>query len=92
MALSKKDQAFYEEKLGWKSFGYLFASTTLIGTVMCPLLLYVQDWSSGQTGKWSLDVVCNLAVKGLLLGTVVAVVMYLVFKFFLSIGWLPSRR
>ena len=92
MALSKRDQAFYEEKLGWKSFGYLFAATTIIGAVMWPLLLYIQDWSAGQTSKWSANVVYDLAVMGFLLGTVVAVVMYLVFKFFLAMGWLPSRR
>jgi hypothetical protein len=92
MALSKQDQAFYEEKLGWKSFGYLFAATTIIGAIMWPLLLYIQDWSVGQTSKWSANVVYDLAVMGFLLGTVVAVVMYLVFKFFLSMGWLPSRR
>jgi fumarate reductase subunit D len=92
MALSKRDQDFYEEKLGWKSFGYLFGATTIIGTVACPLLLYVQDWSSGQTSKWSANVVWDLAVIGFMLGTVVAAVMYLVFKFFLTMGWLPSRR
>jgi len=92
MALSKKDQAFYEEKLGLKSFGYMFAATTLIGAVMWPLLLYVQDWSAGQTGKWTANVVYNLAVMGFLLGTVVAVILYLAFKFLLEMGWLPSRR
>jgi hypothetical protein len=92
MALSKKDQAFYEEKLGWKSFGYLFAATTIIGAVMWPLLLYVQDWSSGNTSKWSSNVVCDLAIMGFLLGTVVAAIMYLLFKFFLTMGWLPSTR
>jgi hypothetical protein len=92
MALSKRDQAFYEEKLNYKSIGYLFGATTLIGAVMCPLLTYIQDWSSGQTGNWSGDMVYKLAVIGFLLGTVVAVVMYLAFKFFLEMGWLPSRR
>ncbi len=92
MALSKNDQAFYEEKLGWKSFGYLFVATAIIGALMWPTLLYLQDWSIGQTGSWSLNVAYNLAVIGFLLGTVVAVVMYLAFKFLLSMGWLPSRR
>jgi membrane associated rhomboid family serine protease len=92
MALSKQDQAFYEEKLGLKSFGYLLVATAIIGAIMWPLLLYIQDWSAGQTGKWSLNVAYNLAVMGFLLGTVVAVVMYLAFKFLLQMGWLPSRR
>jgi hypothetical protein len=92
MALSKQDQAFYEEKLGWKSFGYMFAATAIIGAVMWPSLLYLQDWSAGQTSKWSFNVVYDLAVMGFLLGTVVAVVMYLGFKFLLQMGWLPSRR
>jgi hypothetical protein len=92
MALSKLDQAFYEEKLSYKSIGYLFASTTIIGAVSWPLLLYIQDWSMGQTSKWSANVVFDLAVMGFLLGSVVAVVMYLAFKFLLAMGWLPSRR
>jgi len=92
MALSKQDQAFYEEKLGWKSFGYLFGATTIIGAVTWPLLLYIQDSSVGQTSKWSANVIYDLAVMGFLLGTVVAVVMYLAFKFLLAMGWLPSRR
>jgi hypothetical protein len=92
MALSKKDQAFYEEKLGWKSFGFMLGATALIGAVMWPTLLYLQDWSIGQTSTWSVNVAYNLAVMGFLLGTVVSVVMYLGFKFLLSMGWLPSRR
>jgi hypothetical protein len=92
MALSKQDQAFYEEKLSWKSVGYLFGATTVIGAVMWPLLIYLQDWSMGQTSQWSANVVYDLAVMGFLLGSVVAVVMYLAFKFLLSMGWLPSRR
>jgi hypothetical protein len=92
MALSKQDQAFYEEKLGWKSFGFLFAATVTIGAILWPLLLYIQDWSIGETAKWTTNVVYDLAVMGFLLGTVVSVVMYLAFKFFLSMGWLPKRR
>jgi fumarate reductase subunit D len=92
MALSKKDQAFYEEKLGWKAFGYLFAATTIIGAVMCPLILFAQDWSDGQTSKWSANMVWDLAVMGFMLGTVVAAVMYVAFKCLLALGWLPSRR
>ncbi|HEY0258168.1 MAG TPA: hypothetical protein VGC39_12040 [Candidatus Methylacidiphilales bacterium] len=92
MALSKHDQDFYEEKLGLKSFGFLFAATAVIGAVMWPGLLYLQDWSIGQTSSWSFNVAYNLAVMGFLLGTVVAVLMFLAFKFLLSMGWLPSRR
>ncbi len=92
MALSAQDKAFYEEKLSYKSIGYLFGATTILGAIMWPLLLYLQDWSMGQTSKWSTNVVYDLAVMGFLLGSVVAVVMYLAFKFLLSMGWLPSRR
>jgi len=91
MALSKQDQAFYEEKLNYKSIGYLFGATTLVGAIMWPLLLYIQDWSAGQTSTWSVDMVYKLAVMGFLLGSVVAVVMYLAFKCLLQMGWLPSR-
>jgi hypothetical protein len=91
MALSKQDQAFYEEKLSYKYIGYLFASTTVVGAIACPVILYIQDWSDGQTSKWTFHVVSNLATEGFLLGSVVAVVMYLAFKFLLEMGWLPSR-
>ena len=92
MALSKQDQAFYEEKLNYKSIGYLFGATTIVGAIMCPLLMYFLDLSAGDTSKWSVDVVYKLAVTGFLLGSVVAVVMYLAFKCLLQMGWLPSRR
>jgi fumarate reductase subunit D len=92
MPLSKKDQEFYEEKLGWKSFGILFAATTVVGALLVPIVLYIQDSSNGQTGNWSKNLVINLVVEGFLLGSVVSVVMYLAFKFLLSMGWLPSRH
>ena len=92
MALSKSDQAFYAEKLSWKSYGFLFGATSIIGAVMWPLLLYIQDASMGQTSKWTFNVVYDLAVMGFLLGTVVSVIMYVGFKFLLSMGWLPARR
>ncbi len=92
MALSKKDQAFYAEKLNYKSIGYLFGATTIVGAISWPALIYLQDWSMGDTSKWSLNVVYNLAVMGFLLGSVVAVLMYLSFKALLEFGWLPSRR
>ena len=92
MALSKKDQEFYEEKLNFKYIGYLFATTTVVGAVMCPLLAYLQDLSIGQGSTWTGDIVYKLAVMGFLLGSIVAVVMYLAFKCLLQIGWLPPRR
>jgi hypothetical protein len=92
MALSKRDQAFYEEKLNYKSIGYLFGATTIVGAIACPALMYLQDWLDGQTGTWSANMVYKLAIMGFLLGSVVAVVMYLAFKFLLQLGWLPSRR
>lgn len=91
MALSKRDQEFYEEKLSLKSTGYLFLYTTLVGAVAFPGVLYLQDASAGQTSKWSLNLVLALASEGFMLGCVVGVVMYLAFKFLLQMGWLPSR-
>jgi hypothetical protein len=92
MALSKQDKAFYEEKLGWKSFGFLLGVTALLGAIIFPVMTYLQDLSAGNTSKWSGNIIFNLSVMGVLLGSVVAVVMYLVFKFFLQMEWLPSRR
>ena len=79
-------------KLGWKSFGILFSATVVIGAIAWPLVIYLQDWSNGQTEKWNGTVVSNLAVMGFMLGTVVSVLMYLAFKFLLEMEWLPSRR
>jgi hypothetical protein len=92
MALSKQDQEFYEEKLGWKSFGLLVLVTALFGALMWPSLWFLQDWSAGRAGQWSSSIVYDLAIMGLMLGSATAVFMYLGFKFFLSMGWLPSRR
>ena len=92
MALSKADQAFYAEKLSFRSIGYLFGATTVIGAIAWPSLLYIQDWSDGKTSSWSLNVAMGLAEIGFMLGCVVAVLMYLSFKFLLEMGWLPSRR
>jgi membrane protein DedA with SNARE-associated domain len=92
MALSKQDQAFYEEKLNYKSIGYLFLATTVVGAIAWPSLLFLQDWSVGDTSKWSINVAYKLAVMGFLLGSVVSVLMYLAFKCLLQMGWLPSRR
>jgi len=92
MALSPQDKAFYQEKLGWKSFGYLLAVTVIIGAIAWPLLAFIQDWSDGNTSKWNANQVFDLMVFGSLLGMVVSAVMYLIFKFFLEMEWLPKRR
>ncbi len=92
MALSKKDQAFYEDKLSLKWAGYLFLYTALVGAIGVPAALYLQDVAAGTTSTWTLRVATNLAEEGFMLGVVVAVVMYLAFKLLLQLGWLPSRR
>ena len=92
MALSKKDQEFYEDKLSLKWAGYMLLYTAVVGTIGLPLALYLQDVMAGTTGKWSFVVAMNLAEMGFMLGIVVAVIMYLGFKLLLQLGWLPSRR
>jgi dipeptide/tripeptide permease len=92
MALSKKDQEFYEDKLSVKSAGFLFLYTMLAGAIAMPALIYLLDSQTGGTRTWSFRVVFTLAEEGLMLGCVVAVIMYLAFKALLQMGWLPSRR
>ena len=92
MALSPQDQAYYEEKLGVKGFIPFFVATVLIGSVIWPLMLYLMDLSAGSTSAWTGKVVGNLMIMGFMLGSVVSVVMNLIFRFLLWIGWLPSRR
>ena len=63
-----------------------------VGAIAWPGLIYLQDLSIGQTSQWTFNVAWDLAVMGFLLGSVVAVVLYLFFKFLLEMGWLPSRH
>jgi hypothetical protein len=92
MALSKRDQQFYEEKLSLKMAGYLILYTALLGMFAVPTLFYIQDYFAGTTGTWSTKVVLSLAEMGGMFGSIIAIVMYLAFKLLLQIGWLPSRR
>jgi len=92
MALSPQDRAFYEEKLGWTGFIYLLISTAIMGAIIWPVLLYAQDYSAGQTGKWTFSVVRNLAFIGMMLGCIVSIVMFLLARLYLWMGWLPRRR
>jgi hypothetical protein len=92
MALSKQDRNFYQEKLGWKSFGVLFTTTVIVGAVMTPIMIFMLDWSQGQAGKWSISMAIDVSMIGFCLGVIMAVILYFFFKFLLSMGWLPSRR
>jgi hypothetical protein len=75
-----------------RSLCFLFLYTSLTGMILMPAAIYLQDASAGQTSELTGHVVLNLAVEGFLLGSVVAVVMFLAFKFLLQMGWLPSRK
>ncbi len=92
MALSPQDYAFYHEKLKWKAFLWLFFTTTAMGAIFCPVLLYYQDYSIGQTGKWSWRVIGELSLIGVMLGTIVSLIMFFLARFYLWMGWLPRRR
>ncbi len=87
MALSKKDQEFYEEKLSYKSVGYLFGTTGLLGAILFPASIY---FTFGEPFK--ANIATNLAIEGFLLGVMVAAGMYIAFKFLLAMGWLPARN
>ncbi len=91
MPLSKEDRRFYEGKLGYRAFSILLLATAGVGMIAVPIVLYMQDSSLGNTTKWNANLVFNLMVFGFLLGSIVSVMMYLGFKFLLSMGWLPSR-
>lgn len=92
MALSPQDRAFYEEKLGWKGFIYLFIATVITGALACPVLLYVQDYAGGHAASWNFAVAENVAIVGMLLGTALSVIMFFLARFYLWLGWLPRRR
>jgi hypothetical protein len=92
MALSPQDRAFYEEKLGWKGFGYLFVATVVTGAIACPLVLYIQDYSIGRAASWNFGILTNVAISGMLLGMALSVIMFFLARFYLWLGWLPRRR
>jgi hypothetical protein len=92
MALSVSDKAYYEEKLSLKNFYYLLGVTIIMAGIVWPLLLFVQDALSGLSSRWNLSIAMDWSMIGMMLGTIVSLLMYLGFKFLLSMGWLPSRR
>ena len=92
MALSDRDRAFYQERLGWKGFAYLFGVTVIMGGVLWPTLLFLQDYASGEKSAWNLKVAAELGVSGMVLGSVVALLMFCLARFYLWMGWLPRRR
>jgi hypothetical protein len=92
MALTPEDRAFYEEKLGLKGLLYLLIATVLVGAIAWPLLFYVQDYSTGQTSKWSFLVVRDFAFTGAMFGSILAAIMFAAARFYLWMGWLPRRR
>jgi hypothetical protein len=92
MALSPQDQAYWKEKLGWKGFGFLLASTMIIGCVIWPLLLFVQDWLRGHAGDWAWSDGLDIAKGNFSLALLVTVIMWFFGWFFYWMRWLPSRR
>jgi hypothetical protein len=92
MALTPQDYAYYEEKLAVMGYLPYFFSTLLIGAIGVPLMLYMLDWSSGDTSHWTPHLVGTLIAMGCMLGSVVSVIMNFIFRFLLSMGWLPPRR
>jgi len=92
MALSPQDKLFYEEKLGWRGFLYLLIATMVMGALLWPGILYLEDYSSGLAGKWTFVTVRDLAVSGILLGCIVTMIMFALARFYLWMGWLPRRH
>jgi len=92
MALSKQDIDFYEEKLNWRTFGYIFAFTCVLGAIVWPAALYCLDASADQTAAWNFNVAFNDSVMGFMIGSIVTIALYIIFKFFLAMGWMPKRR
>jgi hypothetical protein len=92
MALSARDRAFYQERLGWKGFAYLFAVTVVMGGVLWPTMLFLQSHFDADKAPWNLKIAAALSLSGMLLGAVVALLMFLLARFYLHMGWLPRRR
>ena len=92
MALSPQDQDYYEQKLGVPGFLPFMGATMLIGAILWPLSLYMMDLSSGSVSEWTTHVFVNLITIGVMFGTIVSVVMNLIFRFLLWMEWLPPRH
>ena len=92
MALTPQDRAYYESRLGWKGGLYLLGVTVIMGGVLWPTLLFLQDYFNGVKTPWSWALAFALALSGMGLGVVVSMMMYLLARFYLWMGWLPRRR
>jgi hypothetical protein len=92
MALSPQDHTYWEDKLTVMGFLPFFLTTTLIGAIAFPVMLFLMDWSSGSIANWSTHVVVNLMTIGFMFGTILSILMNFIFRFLLWMGWLPSRR
>jgi hypothetical protein len=92
MPLSPSDKAFYQDKLSLKNLYYVIGVTMLVGGIGTPSLLFVQDWMYGLAGRWTTHIAFDWFLIGIMIGSMVAVLMYLGFKFLLSMEWLPQRR
>jgi hypothetical protein len=78
--------------LSIKSAGFLFLYTMLVGGLAVPAGIYLLDASNGDTSKWTFRIVVQLSEEGVMFGCMISVIMFLLFKFLLQMGWLPSRH
>ncbi len=88
MALSPQDKLYWQQRLGWKTFFYLWLATIFLGTVAFPLFLYSRGELAGST---SADFQ-SLILSGFFLGSLVTMLIYGIGRFYLHMGWLPPRR
>lgn len=92
MALTPSERALWEKRLGWKAYLWLLACTAVPGLVITPLAFYLQVASTPQARDWHVANTIDYGLYGLLLGVIVATVMYLAARLYLWMGFLPPPR
>jgi hypothetical protein len=92
MALSPQDQAYWKNKLGWKAFVWLFASTAVIGMVVWPLMLFIVSWFTGHADDWNWSTLSTVAGSNFWLALLVSLLSWLLGQFYRYMDWLPARR
>lgn len=92
MPLSPQDQAYWKEKLGWKAFVFLLLSTSIMGCIVWPLVLFALDWSGGHADQWTWADALAMAQSHFPLALLVTVIMWFFGQLYYWMGWLPSRR
>ncbi len=92
MPLSPQDQAYWKEKLGWKSFLYITAATVGMGCVVWPLVQFILSATSGHASDWTWSLMAQVVVANFFLALLVSTLIWCIGQMYYYMDWLPPRR